>query len=704
MDTPTTPIENHESPGSDTQPNKRRRKKSIVWEHFTVENVSDGCTRACCKQCKKSFAYITGSKLAGTSHLKRHIALGICPVSRQKNQLTTYTPGSKTGGAGGVTDPPKRRYRGTPGFASIPFDQDRSNYHLVKMIIQHEYPLNIVEHPGFVDFARSLQPNYHLMSFNTIQGDIVSMYLREKQSLLNVISGNPGRVCITLDLWTSDQTLGYVFVTGHFIDEDWKLHKRILNVVMVTSPDSDEAFSQAVVACLSDWAIENRLFTITLDQSIPNETKIGNLRSFLCIKNPFMLNGQLLVGNCYARLLSRLAQDALGTLNEIVGKVRESVKYVKIYESHEEKFLELKQQLQVPSTKGLFIDDQTKWDTTYHMLVAACELKEVFTCLDTSDPDYKDTPSMDEWRQVETLLTYLKLFLDSANILTGPTYPTANHFFHEAWKIQLELTHSATSQDPFISKLTRSLQEKFEKYWRESCMVLAIAVVMDPRFKMKLVEFSFSKVYGDEAETWVNLIDDGIHELFLEYAVPALLPPPSTYTEEGNNGVIKMEMPHEEEQIHHEGGISLEEDGRLVFTTDGLSDFDVYISEISTSQHTKSELDQYLEESLLPREPDFDILGWWKLNKLKYPKLSRMASDILSIPVSTVSAGSVFDTESKKMSEYRTSLPPVVLEALICDKDWLQCGSSSLETPLDDIVLYPNANANANNANLKMEC
>ncbi|OIW09063.1 hypothetical protein TanjilG_16290 [Lupinus angustifolius] len=49
-----------------------------------------------------------------------------------------------------------------------------------------------------------------------------------------------------------------------------------------------------------------------------------------------------------------------------------------------------------------------------------------------------------------------------------------------------------------------------------------------------------------------------------------------------------------------------------------------------------------------------------------------MASDILSIPVSTVSADSVFDTETRKMDSYRTSLDPMTLEALICTKDWFQ--------------------------------
>ncbi|KAF3521476.1 hypothetical protein F2Q69_00048909 [Brassica cretica] len=60
---------------------RRRRKKSMVWEHFTIETTRPGSSKACCKHCRKSFAYITGQKLAGTSHLKCHILLGRHPPS-----------------------------------------------------------------------------------------------------------------------------------------------------------------------------------------------------------------------------------------------------------------------------------------------------------------------------------------------------------------------------------------------------------------------------------------------------------------------------------------------------------------------------------------------------------------------------------------------------------------------------------------------
>lgn len=655
--------ENSEVPNPETQPNKRRKKKSIVWEHFTIETVSAGCRRACCKQCKQSFAYSTGSKVAGTSHLKRHIAKGTCPAllrNQDKNQRSPYTPKSSLGNS--TSDPPKRRYR-TNSTPQVLFDADRIRHEIARMIIMHDFPLHMVDHQGFLTFVQHLQPYFQMVSFNTVQGDCVATYLMEKQHLIKFIEGIPGRVCLALDMWTSSRSVGYVFITGHFIDSDWKLQRRLLNVVMEPYPDSDTAFSHAVAVCLHDWSLENKLFSITYNQSL-SEAAVENMRPLLSIKNPLILNGQLLVGNCIARTFSSIAKDVLDEGKEKVRKVREGVKYVKTSDSHEEKFLELKEQLQVPSERSLSLDDQTQWNTTYQMLLAASELKEVFSCLDTSDPDYKGAPSLEDWRQIEIICTYLKLLFDAANILTTTTNPTPITFFHEVWKIQSELARAVTSEDPFIGSLTKRMQEKIDEYWKDCSLALATAVVMDPRFKMKLVEFSFNKIYGEEAPTYIKIVDDGIHELFHEYvALPLPLTP--TYAEEGNSRNVKTE----------------ESQGGTLLSDNGLTDFDVYIME-TTSQQMKSELDQYLDESLLPRVQDFDVLGWWKLNKLKYPTLSKMARDILSIPVSTVPPDSIFDTTAKEMDKYRCSLRPETVEALICAKDWMQYGLQDVSNAL----------------------
>lgn len=76
------------------------------------------------------------------------------------------------------------------------------------------------------------------------------------------------------------------------------------------------------------------------------------------------------------------------------------------------------------------------------------------------------------------------------------------------------------------------------------------------------------------------------------------------------------------------------------------------------------------------------MLGWWKQNKMKYPTLSTMARDILSIPVCTLPPESIFDMEVKEMDPYRSSLRPATVEAIICTRDWIQCGIAEVSDAL----------------------
>ncbi|XP_039070841.1 zinc finger BED domain-containing protein DAYSLEEPER-like isoform X1 [Hibiscus syriacus] len=171
------------------------------------------------------------------------------------------------------------------------------------------------------------------------------------------------------------------------MDSEWNLNRCLLNVVTVPSLDSDGALQQAVISCLSDWHLEDRLFTLTLDQSYSDESINESLRALFSVRNPYVLHGQLLIGNCFARVISLLAQEALWVCGE-------NFRY-------EETLFHLNEQLKDSSLKDIFIDDQTKWNTTYDMLLVACELKQLFLCLETVIPDYNIAPSMDDWKQIE---------------------------------------------------------------------------------------------------------------------------------------------------------------------------------------------------------------------------------------------------------------------------------------------------------------
>ena len=113
------------------------------------------------------------------------------------------------------------------------FDQNISREKLARAIILHEYPLSIVDHVAFKDFASSLQPLFKMVSRNTIKDDIMKIYEVEKGKMSSHLDKLETRIAITTDMWTSNQKKGYMAITAHYVDESWLLHHRIVRLDMI---------------------------------------------------------------------------------------------------------------------------------------------------------------------------------------------------------------------------------------------------------------------------------------------------------------------------------------------------------------------------------------------------------------------------------------------------------------------------------------
>ena len=102
------------------------------------------------------------------------------------------------------------------------------------MIIIDKLPIRFVEGYEFQRYSTTLQPKLQIRDISsrqTVARDVISIYGVEREKLREALKGC--RVCLTTDTWTSIQNLNYMSLTGHFIDEDWNLHKRILNFCQV---------------------------------------------------------------------------------------------------------------------------------------------------------------------------------------------------------------------------------------------------------------------------------------------------------------------------------------------------------------------------------------------------------------------------------------------------------------------------------------
>ena len=48
-----------------------------------------------------------------------------------------------------------------------------------------------------------------------------------------------------------------------------------------------------------------------------------------------------------------------------------------------------------------------------------------------------------------------------------------------------------------INRMTESMLAKFNYYWANVNVVMTVATILDPRYKMKLLEFYYPNIYSD---------------------------------------------------------------------------------------------------------------------------------------------------------------------------------------------------------------
>ena len=119
-------------------------------------------------------------------------------------------------------------------------------------------------------------------------------------------------------------------------------------------------------------------------------------------------------------------------------------------------------------------------------------------------------------------MSFLKLFYIETKKFSDSLYVTSNTFFDEMFVIQKNIAHLIKSQTHLLKNMATKMKAKFEKYWGKGDKInqfLYVAVVLNPRKKMRLLKFSFSEIYGDEvANERVDLVRKTMDRLYDYYS------------------------------------------------------------------------------------------------------------------------------------------------------------------------------------------
>uniref|UniRef100_A0A803KUC3 Transposase n=1 Tax=Chenopodium quinoa TaxID=63459 RepID=A0A803KUC3_CHEQI len=332
---------------------------------------------------------------------------------------------------------------------------------LIHMIIVDELPFKHVEKPGFRHFVQVACPQFHIPSRVTIARDCLKLYYSEKEKLREMFK-TCQRISVTTDTWTSIQRINYMCLTAHFIDNDWKLNKKIINFCPISS-HKGEAIGKAVEACLEYWGIDDKLFTVTVDNASSNDVACAHL-SRMVRRTECINDGKNLHVRCIAHIINLIVWDGIREHGVCIDRVRNAVKYVKNSPARILRFKDLVQKANIDSKSSLSFDVPTRWNSTYIMLETALKFRRVFSGLSLPDGedlnDNERPPEPEDWEKVERLVLFLEGFYLLTKRISGSHYVTANKGLGEIASMYDMLNNWEQSEDLNFQAMAIAMKKK----------------------------------------------------------------------------------------------------------------------------------------------------------------------------------------------------------------------------------------------------
>ena len=91
-------------------------------------------------------------------------------------------------------------------------------------------------------------------------------------------------------------------ITTHFIDDEWRLHKKIISFVPVSSHEG-EYIAKALESYLLKWGLMN-IFSVTVDNASSNDTIISYFKKKLLTWGVSSVRSKYVHIRCFAYILN----------------------------------------------------------------------------------------------------------------------------------------------------------------------------------------------------------------------------------------------------------------------------------------------------------------------------------------------------------------------------------------------------------------
>jgi hypothetical protein len=552
---------------------------------------------------------------------------------------------------------PSKKRKATAEGAAL--DQATLREFYCRYTVACSLPFAHVEQPAFRDFVRYLCPAADDLlpgSATTVKADLQWGYNNKKELVKRALQNALSSVHIVPDNWTSPNCLGAIGFTVQFVTEDQGVQSLVVRIKELEGQHSGENMAEAIMEFIREYGIASKVGYFMMDNAANMNTMIDKVSDELEHEFDVFYDPLPHRLRCVGHIINLAVMEFLigkrppttdpyhGPSNEeveqwrargAIGKLHNIVIYTTGSPQRLRAFTVLSEGLRLRR------DNDTRWNSWYRMVEWALKpkVRQAITILCAQEPALQQdilTPS--DWATLAETCRFLEPFQDATLANEGnrnsicDVLPTMDYLLHH-----IETSRGMTAA-PHLATMMETAWAKLADYYEatEDSPVYSAATVLHPSLKWAYME----KTWEDRVE-WVEKAKARVEQLWRK-----------TY---------KPSAP----------GPILRPSGEPEPTTKRPNGYKVWMKEQKATilNMDDDEYEVYCREPVMMIS---DPLKWWLelAQRRRFPNLSLMAIDILSIPPMSAETERLFSKAKLTVTDRRGSLNMETLNLLECLRSW----------------------------------
>ncbi|XP_045074059.1 E3 SUMO-protein ligase ZBED1-like [Coregonus clupeaformis] len=505
---------------------------------------------------------------------------------------------------------------------------------IAKFICKDMRPYSVVENPGFREMIQTLEPRYTIPSRPHFSKKVIPALYESTKNDVKLSLSKAERVAITTDGWTSCSNQGYVTITSHHIDPEWKMKTFVLLTRVLNEAHTGKNIGTLLREACMEWKIYDKNPAIVTD----------NARNMIVAGAEAQFSPHI---TCFAHTLNLASQKGLGwtVLPGCWGKCENLLDIFTAARLHVTPYRKNKL-MDLPKQK-LIQDIITRWNSSFEMLERFLEQQPaIMATLMSKDlrKGVTDVGTLSDIANMDDIVQLMGPVKMATTVMCEEDQPTLSVIAPLQAKL---LKHLQPCEDDstLVAEIKRVMASDLSTRYRGTQDALNIASALDPRFK----ELPYLEK-EDREQVYTKLV----FEAEVSHQMQAM----GNQEEDEGSSSTKLSGFNEETTAPNESPPCKKKALDALF-----GDSFTQRERKSTSETARAEVLKYRAKDALPLTEN--AMKWWRSQEKELPVLSTLAKRYLCIPGTSVPAEHVFSTAGDMVNAQRSVLQPDHVDQLI---------------------------------------